>query len=120
MADVERWPEWTPTVTRIERLDSGPLAVGSRARIQQPKLPTAIWEVSELVAGRGFTWITRSPGVRVIATHGVEPSSQGARAMLSVRFAGLLGGLVARFTRELNERYLSLEAQGLRERSLRG
>jgi hypothetical protein len=40
--------------------------------------------------------------------------------MLSVRFAGLLGGLVARFTRELNERYLSLEAQGLRQRSLRG
>jgi uncharacterized protein YndB with AHSA1/START domain len=119
MADVERWPEWTPTVTRIERLDQGPLAVGSRARIRQPKLPVAIWEVTELREGRGFTWVTRSPGVRVVATHGVERVGQGTRATLSVEFSGLLGGLVARLTRGLNHRYLALEAQGLRERSTR-
>jgi uncharacterized protein YndB with AHSA1/START domain len=23
IADVERWPEWTPTVTRLQRLDRG-------------------------------------------------------------------------------------------------
>jgi uncharacterized protein YndB with AHSA1/START domain len=119
MADVERWPDWTPTVTRIERLDQGPLAVGSRARIRQPKLPVAIWEVTELREGLGFSWVTRSPGVRVVARHGVEPVGQGTRATLSVGFSGLLGGLVARFTRGLNLRYLALEAQGLRERSTR-
>jgi carbon monoxide dehydrogenase subunit G len=48
LADIERWPEWTPTVTRIQRLDRGPLA---------------------------------------------------------------------RLTRRLNQRYLELEAKGLRERS---
>jgi uncharacterized protein YndB with AHSA1/START domain len=119
MTDIERWPEWTPTVTRIQRLDHGPLAIGSRARIQQPRLPAAVWHVSELVEGRSFTWVTRSPGVRVIARHSVEPISQGARATLSVQFAGLLGGLVARVTRGLNERSLTLEAQGLREQSTR-
>ena len=118
MSDVERWSEWTPSVTRIERLDGGPLAVGSRARIRQPRLLPATWEVVELVKGRGFTWLTRSPGVRVIAFHGVEPTADGSRATLSVRFVGLLGPLIARMTRELNRRYLALEAEGLRQRSL--
>lgn len=119
IADVERWPEWTPTVTRIQRLDPGPLAAGSRARIRQPKLPPAVWQVSELREGRSFTWVNQSPGVRVAATHSVEPIAQGARATLSLRFSGLLGQLVSRLTRGLNERYLALEADGLRERSTR-
>ena len=117
ISDVERWSEWTPTVTRIERLDQGPLAVGSRARIRQPKLPPAVWRVSDLSEGQSFTWVSRSPGVSVIATHSVEPAGQGARATLSIRFSGLLGPLVATCTRRLTERYLALEAQGLRERS---
>lgn len=117
MADIERWPEWTPTVTRIQRLDSGPLAVGSRARIRQPKLPPATWQVSDLQPGRSFTWITRSPGVCVAGEHGVEPTARGSRVMLSLRFSGVLGPLVARLTRGLNQRYLALEAQGLTERS---
>ncbi len=104
MTDVERWCEWTPTVTRIERLDRGPLAVGSRARIRQPKLPPAVWQVSDLLEGRSFTWVTRSPGVSVIAKHRVEPAGNGARATLSIRFSGLLGPIVARLTRRLNER----------------
>jgi uncharacterized protein YndB with AHSA1/START domain len=118
MSDIERWPEWTPTVHRLERLDHAPLAVGSRARIRQPRLPVAIWQVTELHEGRSFTWITRSPGVGVRATHAVEPVAGGTRATLALHFSGWLGPLVARLTRHLNERYLALEAQGLRERSL--
>ena len=117
IADVERWPEWTPTVTRIQRLDRGPLAVGSRARIRQPKLPPAVWRVSELHEGRSFTWVSRSPGVCVIAEHGVEATGTGARATLSIRFSGWFGPLIAHLTRRLTERYLALEAQGLSKRS---
>ena len=117
MADVERWSEWTPTITQIQRLERGPLVVGSRARVRQPKLPSAVWQVSELLEGRSFTWVSRSPGVLVTATHSVEPTVQGTRATLSLRFSGLFGPLIARLTRGLNERYLALEAKGLKERS---
>lgn len=120
MSDIERWSEWTPTVKSIRRLDAGPLAVGSRARVHQPRLLPAVWQVTEVVAGRSFTWVTRSPGVRVTARHGVEPSARGTLASLSLDFSGVLGGFVARVTRGLNVRYLALEAKGLRERSTQG
>jgi len=118
MVDVERWPEWTPTVTRLERFDHGPLVVGSRVRIWQPRLPPAIWRVTELREGQSFIWISRSPGLAVVAEHAVEGAPDGSRARLSVRFTGWLGPLVARLTRRLNERYLALEAKGLGERSI--
>jgi uncharacterized protein YndB with AHSA1/START domain len=118
LVDVERWPEWTPSVTRVMRLEQGPLAVGSRARIHQPRLLPATWRIVELAEGRRFAWVTGGPGVRAVAEHSVEPIDRGSRVTLSVRFEGLLASLVARLTRDLNRRYLELEAAGLRERSL--
>jgi hypothetical protein len=117
MSDVEKWSEWTPTVRSIKRMDTGPLAVGSRARIRQPRLPPADWEVTTLSEGKGFTWITRSPGLTVTAQHWVEPIAVGSRATLSIEFGGVFGPLVARLTSGLNNRYLGLEASGLKRRS---
>jgi hypothetical protein len=117
LSHLEGWPSWTPTVTSIERVDCGPLAVGSRLRIRQPGLPPAVWQLIELDEGRSSTWVTRGPGVRVTARHWVEATEGGSRATLSLRFSGLLGPLVARLTRGLNERYLTLEANGLKARS---
>lgn len=118
MRDVERWSEWTPSVTGI-RLDQEPLKVGSRMRIQQPKLAPTNWVVTELEDGVGFTSRTSSPLVDVTARHRIEARGAGARVHLSVEFTGLLAPLVARLTRELNQRYLSLEAEGLKKRSER-
>jgi carbon monoxide dehydrogenase subunit G len=117
MSDIERWPEWTPSVTRIERLDAGPLAVGHRARIRQPRLLPAVWQVTALEPGRGFTWVTRNPGVRITGSHWVEPAGAASRAHITLRFEGILAGLVARLTGGLTARYLALEACGLKERS---
>lgn len=117
MRDVERWPDWTPSMSSVRLVDEGPLAIGSRARVKQPKLPAAEWVVTELQEGRGFTWISRSPGVRATAEHLIEPTSTGSRVTLSVQLGGVLGPLVARATRRMTERYIALEAKGLKHRS---
>jgi hypothetical protein len=117
MRDVEHWREWTPTVKKIQLLDPGSLAVGSRAIVWQPRFPPAKWKVIELdESRRSFTWETWSPGMRLEARHWVEDSGNGSRATLSIQFSGLLGPLFARLTRNINDRYLAIEARGLRER----
>ncbi len=115
MGDVERWPDWTSTVTSIQLFDR-PLAVGSRMMIRQPTLPPALWKVTS-IDDSGFTSVTRSPGVAVTAHHWVERTATGSRATLSIRFTGLFGPMIGWLTRRLNNRYLAIEAAGLKRRS---
>jgi uncharacterized membrane protein len=118
MVDVEKWPEWTTSVTHIQVLTPGPLRVGSRARIHQPKLPPAFWRVTELVPGSHFTWVSRAPGVGGIAQHVVEATPGGSRVTLSLRYEGIFGPLVARWMHDLNIRYLAMESTGLKSRCI--
>lgn len=115
--DVERWHEWTPSITRVKRYGTGPLAVGSRALVRQPKLLPAFWRVTELEPGRQFTWVSIAPGMRVTGFHGVEPAGTGSRATLSIDYGGPFGRVMARVLRRLTEQYLAFEAAGLRQRS---
>lgn len=118
LADVERWPEWTASVSRVVPLSPGALRLGSRVRIHQPKLPPAFWRVTELEPGAGFTWVSVAPGIRVTARHTVEAIALGSRVTLSIHYEGLLGGWLARWLRDLNERYLAMEADGLKARCM--
>ncbi|WP_433216549.1 SRPBCC family protein [Microtetraspora malaysiensis] len=116
-SDVERWPEWAESVTSVELAEPGPLKVGSRAKIKQPKLLTAVWEVTELVEGEYFAWVSRSPGVRVVGGHWVEAAPGGTACRLTIDQEGALGPLMARLTGKITTRYLELEAEGLKARS---
>jgi hypothetical protein len=117
LLDVEHWPEWTQSVTSIERLDEGPFAVGSRVRILQPKLIPAVWRVTELnERDRIFTWKTGKPGVKLIARHAVERTALGSRVTLTLSYGGLLGPFMAYQLKDLNWHYLTMEAKGLKAR----
>jgi uncharacterized membrane protein len=117
MSDVEKWREWTASVTSIELIDAGPLRVGSRALIRQPKFPPALWRVTGVEDGKGFTWVSGVPGLRVTAHHWIEALPEGTRVTLSLTYRGFLRGAVIALTRKLTERYLELEARGLKARS---
>jgi len=91
--------------------------VGSRARVEQPGLPAAVWQVTELDgAVRSFTWTSRGPGLQVAGLHRVEEFGRHCKVTLAIEISGLLSALVARPLRGLNQKYLGFEAAGLRER----
>jgi uncharacterized protein YndB with AHSA1/START domain len=117
LCDVERWPEWTPTMISVRRLDSGPFAIGSSAQVRQPKLRPNVWRVTELQDGRNFTWTTHSPGLRMTAGHLIEPKGEGSRVELTFELSGLIAPVVSRLYGGLIERYITTESQGLKKRS---
>ena len=114
VVDVERWPERIPTVDAVERLDTGPRVVGARTRMQQPRLPTAVWTVTELAEGSSYIWKSNSPGVTVTAAHVVEPHPDGSRLALAVTVTGPLSGIGWLMTRSLTKQYVETEAASIK------
>lgn len=117
MSDVAKWPEWTASIVSVSRLDSGPFAVGAKAVVRQPWMLPALWEVTVFEPPRRFVWVSRGPGFAVAGSHAVEPRGAGSLATLGVEFSGPLGPLLERLTAGLTEKYVSMEAAGLKARS---
>lgn len=117
MSDVERWPEWTKSVSRVRLYTGAPIEVGSRAIVKQPRFPAAQWLVTDVEPERGFVWVSIGPGLTVTARHEIVPTAAGCRVTLSLEYDGLFSGLMLRFTRGITERYVGLEADGLRRRA---
>lgn len=117
-SDVERWPEWTPSVTSLVARDGTGLAVGKRFAIKQPGMSKLVWKVTEIDSGESWTWTQRSLGVLVTARHWVIPQPAGrtlVRQQLDQR--GVLGALIGRLMIKKTRRFLEQEAQGLKARS---
>lgn len=114
-SDVERWPEWTPTIESVERLDEGRIHVGAKTRIRQPKLPVAIWEVTELVEGEYFAWVSRGPGIKTTGGHRVASTPDGTVATATIVQEGPLGWLFGKLYAGLTKRYLATEAENLKQ-----
>jgi uncharacterized protein YndB with AHSA1/START domain len=116
--DVERWPEWTASVDRLVALDGPGIEVGKRFEIDQPRMPTLVWQVTEVEPGRSWTWVQRSPGGTTLASHVIEAVGDD-RTLVRQRIdqRGPVGVTVGLLMRRLTRRYLELEAQGLKARS---
>ena len=116
MADLERWPEWTPTMASVKRLDNGEFRLGSRARIRQPKLMGAVWKVSSMVPGRSFELQNSSAGLRSVAGHRIEPQTDSCKVTIWVEHTGVITPLIGYFFNDITRQYLQQEAEGLKKR----
>lgn len=88
--DVERWAEWTPTISEIRLRHGDELVRGSVATVRQPRQPARDWTVTDLVDGRSFTWTSTGPGLRFSAGHVVAEEGGTTTVTLSFSIAGPL------------------------------
>jgi len=116
LKDVEKWHIWTPSITQIRVLPGGVIETGKTLMIKQPKLSTAKWLVTDFFNEKGFIFEKKGMFLQVKALHFIEPYTSGTKLNLSLEFTGLFGGLAAALSKKLNERYLKMEAEGLKKR----
>jgi uncharacterized membrane protein len=115
-SDVERWPDWTKSVTSVVPLDGPGIEVGKRFEIKQPRLPKLVWEVTHVDPGVSWTWRQRSPGGTTLGCHDVL-SQNDDRTLVrqSIDQRGPIGVTVGLLMLRLTKRYLALEAAGLKQ-----
>lgn len=112
--DLENWPEWTPTVQSVRRLDDGPLLVGSQARLTQPGLPEATWTVTDVEVNRRFTWQAKVRGLQVIATHEIIAAGDTTESILRLEMPGILATILSALIRPSATGSLEQENAGLK------
>jgi hypothetical protein len=117
LADVEHWPTWASQFERLERLEAGPLALGSTVRCKTTdRQETSDWVVTEYEEGRSFTWAASLvPGLRVTGGHVVTAAGDGANAEFWLDASGWLGTLLGPvLRRRIFSRNTKSAAEGLK------
>lgn len=112
---VEDLPTMTPTMTAVERLDDGPLALGSTASIKQPGQPTRTWTVTVVEAPTNFAWSTRALGMTMTGIHELRPTGdQTTSNTLAIRLDGRLAPLLGPLLRRTIHKALATENEGFK------
>ena len=115
LGDLEAWPQRIETVDVVELLTPAPITKGSRVRLKQPKLPEGTWDITVWDAPSYFEWTQKTSGITSTAGHRVEALDQGrARLTLTLDMRGFLIPVIALFYKGLTNRYMNLEAEGLK------
>jgi uncharacterized membrane protein len=115
LSDMEAWPQRIETVDAAELLTPPPVASGTRVRLKQPELPEGTWEVTAWDPPSFFEWRQRSGGATTVAGHSVVALEEGrSRLTLTLEMRGLLVPVVALFYKGLTNRYMNLDAEGMK------
>ena len=115
LSDIEAWPQRIETIDMVELLTPAPVTKGSRVRLKQPKLPEGTWDITAWDAPSYFEWTQKATGATTVAGHRVEALADGrARLTLTLDMRGLFVPIVAVFYKNLTNRYMNLEAEGMK------
>ncbi len=115
LSNIEAWPQTVETVETVELLTPATIAKGSRVRLKQPKLPEGTWDMTVWDAPSYFEWTQKTGGITSVAGHRVEAiGPDRSRLTLTLDMRGLLIPIIGLFYKGLTNRYMALEAEGMK------
>lgn len=112
--DVESWPQHTPTITKIERLDSGPIGIGSTALVKQPGQRAKVWTVTDFEPQQCFAWSTRAMGTTMTGRHVMTANESETTQTLTVEIEGPFSSVVGAIVRRPIAKAIAQENQGFK------
>lgn len=113
ITDIERWPEWTESIRRVEAVQ-GPLGPGAVYRLDVRGTRRGDWVVTDWKDGERFTWRTKIQGVTADAEHAVEALGDGSRLVLSLDYHGVMATLFRPLIGKTTRQNLEMEAAGMK------
>jgi len=96
---LEEWPQWMPSIKKIERLSKGPLAVGSRLSVTAKAggLTIALlMTITEFVPERNVVLEGKVLGTKLKRFYALEPANGKTNVTIGGDVAGALAWLVCR------------------------
>jgi carbon monoxide dehydrogenase subunit G len=96
---LEEWPQWMPSIKKIERLSNGPLAVGSRLSVTAKAsglTARLLMTITELVAERNVVLEGKVLGTKLKRFYALEPANDKTNVTIGGDVSGALAWLVCR------------------------
>lgn len=114
LMDFRRWNQWTASIIEMSVLNNDRPGIGARIKTLQPKLPPAIWTITESLPDRSLTWEKRSFGLVMLSEHLISTSNNMTSVIIRITYQGPLAGLFYMLTHSLTDRYMTMEINGLK------
>jgi uncharacterized membrane protein len=115
LSDLEAWPRRIETVETVEVLNNPPVGLGSLVRLKQPKLPEGTWSITDWTPPSYFEWTQKTGGITSTAGHRIDALGDArSRLTLTLDMRGFLIPVIALFYKGLTNRYMTLEAEGMK------
>ena len=96
--NLEEWPQWIPSIKRIEKLSDGPLKEGSQIRVTAKSGVTVklLMTITEFVPGRRGVMQGKVLGVRMTRYYTFESVEGGTKLTAGGEVSGILAFLIRR------------------------
>lgn len=113
LSALEKWPQWTPTMTSVRRLSGE--GVGAVYEVRQPGLPKSHLTISEWNEGHSFTWGATEKPSSMVAEHVLtEINENETEVKLTISMTGPMVALVWKLWGRKIRRFVDVEAQSLK------
>jgi carbon monoxide dehydrogenase subunit G len=96
---LEEWPQWMPSIKKIERVSKGPLTVGSKLSVTAKVsglMVTLLMTITEFVPERTVVMQGKTLGTNLTRFYNLEPVNGKTKVIIGGDVSGALAWLACR------------------------